>query len=208
MRQSLWALAVASVLASWSSAAWAQAHTYTIDREGSHVVVHVGKTGLFGFAGHEHEIRAPLGRGTLIFDPAHVEMSSADLRFDARTLRVVAQGEPVKDVPKVQEAMLGPECLDVGRFPEITFVASTIGAKGSARGGLEVSVGGILTLHGVSRDVAVPAHVVVGDDLLSATAIMTLKQTDFGIKPISVAGVVKVEDELRIELTLVARRAR
>jgi polyisoprenoid-binding protein YceI len=208
MRQWSWALAVASVLASWSSSAWAEPHTYTIDRENSQVVVHVGKTGLFGFAGHEHEIRAPLGRGTLIVDPAHVEKSSADLRFDARTLRVVAQGEPVKDVPKVQEAMLGPECLDVGRFPEITFVARTIGAKGSARGGLEASVAGTLTLHGVARDLTAPVHVVVGDDLLSATAILTLKQTDFGIKPISVAGVVKVKDELRIELTLVARRAR
>ncbi len=208
MKRSLWGLAVASVLAAWSSTAWAQPHMYTIDREGSHIVVHVGKTGLLGFAGHEHEIRAPLARGTLIVDPTHVETSSADLRFDARTLRVVAQGEPVKDVPKVQEAMLGPECLDVERFPEITFVARTIGARGAARGGLEVSVGGTLTLHGVSRDITVPVHAIVGDDLLSATAIMTLKQTDFGIKPISVAGVVKVKDELRIELTLVARRAR
>jgi polyisoprenoid-binding protein YceI len=204
MRRWLWGLAVASVLA--SSTAWAQPHTYTIDPAGSHIVVHVGKTGLFGFAGHEHEIRAPLGRGTLIVDAAHVETSSADLRFDAGTLRVVAQGEPVKDVPKVQEAMLGPECLDVRRFPEITFVARTIGARGAARGELEVSVGGTLTLHGVSREITVPVHVTVGDDLLSATAIMTLKQTDFGIKPISVAGVVKVKDELRIELTLVARR--
>jgi polyisoprenoid-binding protein YceI len=204
MRRWRWGLAVASVLA--SSTARAQPHSYTIDPAGSHLVVHVGKTGLLGFAGHEHEIRAPLARGALIVDPAHVEASSADLRFDARTLRVVAQGEPVKDVPKVQEAMLGPECLDVGRFPEITFVASTIGAKGAARGGLDVSVGGTLTLHGVSRGITVPVHVIVGDDLLSATATMTLKQTDFGIKPISVAGVVKVKDELRIELTLVARR--
>ena len=37
---------------------------------------------------------------------------------------------------------------------------------------------------------------------------MTLKQTDFGIKPVSTAGVVKVKDEVRIELRLVARRAR
>ena len=199
---------MAFAFASWSSTAWAQPRPYTIDRAGSHVVVHVGKTGLFGFAGHEHEIRAPLDHGTLVVDLAHVETSSADLRFDARTLRVVAEGEPVKDVPKVQAAMVGPQCLDVGRFPEITFVASAIGTKGSARGGLELSVGGTLTLHGVSRAVTVPVHIMVGDDLLSATALMTLKQTDFGIEPISVAGVVKVKDELRIEVTLVARRAR
>jgi polyisoprenoid-binding protein YceI len=208
MRPWSWALAVAFVLACSSSTAWARPRTYTIDRAESRVVVHVGKTGLLSFAGHEHEIRGPLARGTLTVDPEHLEASSTDLRFDARDLRVIAQGEPAKDVPKVQEAMVGPACLDVGRFPEIRFVSRTIAAKGSARGGLDVSVGGTLTLHGVSREITVPVHVVVSDDLLSATAVVALKQTDFGITPISVAGVVKVKDELRIELTLAARRAR
>lgn len=207
MTRWLWGVSVASVLAASSSLAWAQSHPYTIDPAGSRIVVHVGKTGLFGFAGHEHEIRAPLGGGTLIVDPAHVEASSADLRFDARTLRVVDQGEPPKDVPKVQEAMVGPDCLDVRRFPEIRFVSRTIGAKDSAGGGLEVTVRGTLTLHGVSREVTVPVHVTVGNNVLNATGTMALKQTDFGIKPIAVAGVVKVKDEIRIELTLVARRA-
>ena len=197
---------MAFVLAASSSTSWAQSHRYTIDPAGSRIVVHVGKTGLLGFAGHEHEIRAPLGGGTLVVDLGHVEASSADLRFDARTLRVVDQGEPPKDVPKVQEAMVGPDCLDVRRFPEIRFVSRTIGAKDSARRGLEVTVRGTLTLHGVSREVTVPVHVTVGNNLLSATGTMTLKQTNFGIKPIAVAGVVKVKDELRIELTLVARR--
>lgn len=202
----LWGVSVASVLAASSSTAWAQSHPYTIDPAGSHVVVHVGKTGLFGFAGHEHEVRASLGHGTLTFDPAHVDASSADLRFDARALRVADQGEPPKDVPKVQAAMVGPDCLDVRRFPEIRFVSRTIAAKDSARGGLEVTVRGTLTLHGVSREVTVPVHVTIGSNLLSATGTMALKQTDFGIKPIAVAGVVKVQDEVRIELTLVARR--
>jgi polyisoprenoid-binding protein YceI len=208
MTRWLWGLSVASVLAASSATAWAQAHPYTIDPAGSRIVVHVGKTGLFGFAGHEHEIHAPLDRGTLVVDPAHVEASSADLRFDARTLRVVDQGEPPQDVPKVQDAMVGSGCLDVRRFPEIRFVSRTIGAKASARGGLELTVRGTLTLHGLSHEVTVPVHVTVGSDLLSATGTMALKQTDFGIKPISVAGVVKVKDEVRIEVTLVARRGR
>ena len=90
---------MALVLAASSSTAWAQSHSYAIDLAGSRIVVHVGKTGLLGFAGHEHEIRAPFCAGTLVVDLARVEASSADLRFDARTLRVVDQGEPPKDVP-------------------------------------------------------------------------------------------------------------
>jgi hypothetical protein len=32
-----------------------------------------------------------------------------------------------------------------------------------------------------------------------------LRQTDFGLQPVSVAGVVKVKDELGLALTIVAR---
>lgn len=193
MKRRLRGLLLASVLAASSSTAWAQSHPYTIDPAGSSIVVHVGKTGLFGFAGHEHEIQASLGRGTLVVDPVHVEASSADLRFDAGTLRVVARGEPLNDVPKVQEAMVGPDCLNVRRFPEIRFLSRKIAAKDSGSDGLEVTVRGTLTLHGVSREVTLPVQVTVGNDLLSATGTLALNQTDFGIKPISVAGVVKVK---------------
>jgi polyisoprenoid-binding protein YceI len=206
MMRWIWGLSLAFAVS--SSSAWGQARPYAIDPAASRLVVHVGKTGLLGFAGHEHEIHAPLGGGTLVVDPGHVEASSADLRIDARTLRVVEKGERRADVPKVQAAMVGPDCLDVGRFPEIRFVSSTIGAKASAGGGFEVTVHGTLTLHGVSRQVTVPLHVAVGDDRLSATGTLALEQTDYGIKPISVAGVVKVKNEVRIELTLVAHRAR
>jgi polyisoprenoid-binding protein YceI len=199
---------MASMFAVSSSAGSAESHSYTIDPTASTVVVHVGKTGLLRFAGHEHEIHAPLGRGTLVVDPAHLEASAADLKLDASTLRVAERGEPPKDVQKVQDAMVGPDCLDVRRFPEIRFVTRSISSKEPARGGLDVTVRGTLTLHGVSREVTVPLHVVIGDDRLRATGSMSFKQTDFGIKPISVAGVVKVKDEVRIELTLVAHRAR
>ena len=40
---------------------------------------------------------------------------------------------------------------------------------------------------------------------LTATGKFTIKQTDFGIKPISIGGVVKVKDELNITFTIAAR---
>jgi hypothetical protein len=36
---------------------------------------------------------------------------------------------------------------------------------------------------------------------------MTVRQTDYGIEPVSVAGVVKVKNELAIEYTIVATPA-
>ena len=41
-------------------------------------------------------------------------------------------------------------------------------------------------------------------DRLTATGKFVIKQTDFGITPISVGGVVKVKNELNITFTIVA----
>jgi polyisoprenoid-binding protein YceI len=201
-------LSVISVFALSSRSVFADPHTYAIDPTASRIIVHVGKAGLFGFAGHEHEVEASVKRGALVVDLAHLEASSVDLKLDARTLRVTDPGEAQKDVAKVQETMLGPQCLDSERFPEIRFVSNVISAKKPAGGGLDVTARGTLTLHGVAREVAVPVHLDVENDLVSAKGTVALKQTDFGIKPISVAGVVKVKDEVKLELRLVARRAK
>ena len=48
--------------------------------------------------------------------------------------------------------------------------------------------------------IALPLGAVIGH-----TGKFTIKQTDFGIKPVSVGGVVKVKDELAISFTIVAR---
>ena len=199
-------LSVVSAFALSSGTARAEPHAYTIDPTASRIVVHVGKTGLFGFAGHEHEVVAPLNRGALVVDPYHVEASAADLELDARSLVVTGRGEPRKDLAKVQETMVGPDCLDAGHFPEIRFVSKAISATRPASGGLDVTVSGTLTLHGVSRVIAVHLLADLGGDQLVAKGTVTLKQTAFGIKPISVAGVVKVKDEVQIELRLIARR--
>jgi polyisoprenoid-binding protein YceI len=199
---------VLSFLALSSQTARADPQPYAIDEARSRIVVHVGKTGLLGFAGHEHEILGTVSHAALVVDPAHVEASSVDLDFAAGKLRVVGSGEPAKDLPKIQQAMLGPDCLDVDRFPVIRFVSKAISARPPSRGGLDVTVRGTLTLRGVSREIDVPVHVELRDALLSAKGTVALKQTTFGITPVSVAGVVKVKDELQIEFWLVAHRAR
>ena len=189
-----------------SQAASAAVHRYVIDPTGSRISIRVGKTGLFGFAGHEHQVVAPLRRGTVTVDPDHLEASAVELAFDAGALRVTGQGEPAADVPKVQAAMVGPECLDAARFSTIEFVSSAVTSKGgAAKGSVDLSVRGTLTLHGLARALTVPVHVVFGKDSITATGTTTFRQSEFGIKPISVAGVVKVKDEVVVTWRFVAR---
>ena len=58
------------------------------------------------------------------------------LSFDAAALKVTGEGEPAKDVPKVQAKMVGPEVLDAARFPSITFRSRSVTGKEVTRGRL------------------------------------------------------------------------
>ena len=195
------ALFMSASLALVLSAAPLQAapRAFALDPVHSRLTIEVGKAGLFGFAGHEHQVVAGTLRGTATFDLERLAQSSVDVLFDAGALRVTGKGEPPEDVPQVQATMVGPTCLDAGRFPTIRFVSRSIAAAGplGANGG-DLALRGELTLHGVTRPLAVRVHVEVSGQTLEATGTTTLRQTDFGITPISKAGVVKVKDELTL----------
>ena len=191
---------VAASLALAAPAARAAPRRYTLEPGASRLMIHVGKAGLFGFAGHEHEVVAGTFRGSATFDPDRLAQSSVDLTFDAGALRVSGQGEPADDVPQVQAAMLGADCLDARRFATVRFVStSVVAAGGVGPNGGDLSLRGELTLHGVTRPLTLRVHLDVKGDTLEATGRTTLRQTDFGITPISKAGVVKVKDEIALE---------
>ena len=71
---------------------------------------------------------------------------------------------------------------------------------------LDLSITGQLTIRDVAQSIVVPVHVQLGDDSLTATGRFSIKQTAFGIKPISVAGVVNVKDTLDLDFTIRAKR--
>ena len=77
------------------------------------------QAGLFKFAGHNHnhEFLATSFRGEVVADPERLDHSSMDVTFDVEALKLSAKGGPPGDVPKVQEKMIGPDVLEVARFP-------------------------------------------------------------------------------------------
>ncbi|MGA8728989.1 MAG: YceI family protein, partial [Terracidiphilus sp.] len=69
------------------------------------------------------------------------------------------------------------------------------------------SLNGTLNLHGVSRNLSIPARVALLGDMFRASGDFTLSQSDFGIKPVSVAGgALKLKDELKVSFEIVARK--
>lgn len=160
-----------------------------IDTEHSTVTVHVGKSGLFSAAGHDHEVAAPIAEGAIDdSEPGHIWF-----RIEAAKLTVL----PEQDQADVQTTMQS-RVLESKSFPEIRFESTSIATVGNAK--WEVS--GNLTLHGQTNPVKV--QVQRKKDRYEGQA--TIKQTQFGIQPVSVAGgTIKVKNELQIEFALIAR---
>src|SRR5215471_19010247 len=102
-----------------AGAAAADTREYAVDSEASRITVHVGKTGVFGFAGHEHEVKVGRLSGTVSADDASLAASSVTLEIEAASLAVTGQGESAGDVAQVQTRMLGPEVLDTAAHPTI-----------------------------------------------------------------------------------------
>jgi len=178
--------------------------TFTVDTSRSKALIDVGKSGAFSFAGHTHEVEAPLTSGTVHFDPDTVSKSDLRLEFNAAAMKVTGKGDPPADVPKVTEAMLGEQVLDVKKYPSITFESTAVSGRGAAPA-IDLQITGNLTIRGTTKPVRAATSVKIEGDTLTATGRFAIKQTDFGIKPISVGGMVKVKDELAINFTIVAR---
>ena len=177
-------------------AAMAAAQDTAIDVQRSTITIHVGKAGLLSAAGHDHTINAPLSSGTIRESPApHVE-------FTVETAKMTVKPDPKVDAKTQAEIQKDLEemTLETRRFPEITFRSSRI--EKLAEGQWKVE--GDLSLHGVTKPVSLTVK-RTGD---SYTARTVLKQTNFGIKPISVAGgVIKVKDEVEIDFQIFPRPA-
>ena len=205
---------VAAILA-WGLAQVAAAEpssggVYRVNEERSAVRVHVGKSGVFSFAGHKHVVAAPV-TGSITADPGNLGASSVELTFPTAGFRVLAEGEPAGDPPKVEEVMRGPRVLDASRFPEVHFRSKRVTghATASASGEYDVQVTGDLTIHGVTREVVVPMSVRLDGDTLTAKGKSAVRHDQFGLTPVTAGGgAVRVADEIDIDFLIVASRQR
>ncbi len=170
----------------------ALAQTLPIDTEHSVITVHVFKSGLFSALADNHEIRAPISSGLLDEAARRVEIV-----VDSRKLVVLDPNLPPEKRQQVQERMLGPEVLDSNQFHEIRFQANDVKEESADH----FLLAGTLSLHGKTRPISL--HVVRTGGHYRGDVM--LKQRDFGITPVTVAGgTVKVKDELKIELDISA----
>ena len=187
-------MVIAAAIAGSSAAAPASEQYRLIDTSQSAITISVFKTGLFRALGDNHEIRGAVKSG---FIKTTLPIQ-ANIVVDAGDLRVLDADASDKDREQIRVRMLGPEVLDVSRFPEIKF-ESTFAERSESGAWI---VRGELTLHGRTRSLVT----IITEDEGHYKGAMTLRQSDYGITPISVAGgVVKVKDELKIDFDIVTK---
>jgi YceI-like domain len=168
-----------------------------IDAERSTLTVHAYKSGLFSGFAHDHVIEGKVAKG--IIRPG--DQPAVELELQARELKVLDPELATDKRAEVQQRMLGPDVLDVERFPRIVFRSTSIQAAGAGRW----QVRGDLSLHGQTQPIAF--EVTKSGERYAGRAV--IKQRAFGIKPVSVAGgTVKVKDEVAVEFAVIPQRSR
>ena len=190
----------------WPSYPRAARNAYRVDPAKSRVTIAVGKSGAFSFLGHKHEVSGPIESGSIDVDPGNLSGSRVSLAIATSSLKVSGADEPPEDRPKVQEAMESDQVLGVARYPRITFESTGVTGGQPGTPSLDVVVAGRLTIRDVTRPVSVPVHVQLGDHSLNANGRFSVRQTEFGIKPISVGGAVAVKDRLDITFSVAAQQ--
>jgi polyisoprenoid-binding protein YceI len=177
-------------VASWALCAAARSEPHAIDTKKSVMTVHVYKSGVLSGFAHDHVITAPVASGNV-----DTQARRVSLQVNATSLKVNDPKGSEKDHDEIQKTMLGPQVLDVEQYPKIEFESTSAEAAGEG----SWTVRGDLTLHGQKQ----PVTVQVVEKAGRYTGSTLVKQRDFGIKPIKIAGgTVQVKDEVRVEFEI------
>ncbi len=197
---------LAGLLVCCSLAASAQTRTYTIVAAESSFWVFVGKAGLLSGLAHDHEIGVKSFGGRATIPQAGAAGGALTLEIDARSLAVLDRKPSEEDKKKIAASMHN-DVLESQKYPGIRFQSVSVsGLKPAGENVYSLTLEGDLTLHGVTKRIAIPLTLTVAPQELRAVGKYTLRQTDYGIKPYSAAGgTIKVKNDVVVHFNIVAK---
>ena len=176
---------------------------YRLDASRSRFTVQVFAGGLLSVFGHNPVIAVRGFGGDVKFVPGTLESASLLMLVRADSL-AVASDVSRKDRQEIESKMLR-EVLEVARYPEIVYMSTRATPRRINERQYQIRINGQLSLHGVARELPINANVSVGDGGLRARGQFTLRQSDYNIKPVSVAaGTLKVKNELKLSFDIIA----
>lgn len=187
---------------------------YRISAADSVVHVLVYRGGALATLGHNHVLSSQDVAGT-VWLHEQLELSGFALSVPVGTLIVdddqARNEEGAEFPPQVPESaregtkrnLLSEAVLDGAKQPRIEIRSVAIAGTRE-----QPSVTARMTIKAQSRDIHVPVFMNEQGQSLRIRGEFDIKQSDFGIKPYSVAlGALQVQDTVRIKFNLVAKRA-
>jgi len=178
---------------------------YVVDARSSRFTVQAFASGILSAMGHNPEIGIRIFTGTVDFSAEAAQASNFRLSINSSSLGVL---DDVSDKDRRDiERMMNEQVLEPSKYPDIIFEAQSISIVRIDAALFSATMNGTLTLRGTTRNQTIAARIAAFDDMLRASGELTINQSDFGIKPISVAGgALKVKDELKLSFEMVARK--
>jgi polyisoprenoid-binding protein YceI len=189
------------------------ATVYEVDSRSSQLSILVFRGGKLSRLGHNHVMTSHDVSGRAWMHPEFAR-SGFELSFPVMRLvvddpqaRRAAGSDFPPDIPQAdkdgtRKNMLKPELLDGDSYPEVKVRSAKVGGTLQAP-----QVTARITIKDVSRDVQVPVKMAVEGGKLTASGEFDVLQTEFGIKPFSVAlGALEVQDKLHIKFSVVAEK--
>jgi polyisoprenoid-binding protein YceI len=188
------------------AAARPQSRQYRIDAKKSRFIVETQTSGLSSMFSHDHKIEVGDFGGTAAFAPGVEGAATLEITARADSLRLVDEKNPGER--QAVEAALREDVLETARFPEIAFKSRSASAVRRADGTYDLRITGELRLHGVRREVTIPARVSLQSlGTFRAIGTFDIRQTDFGITPFSfVGGTVTIKDTVTISFDMVGNQ--
>jgi Uncharacterized conserved protein len=179
---------------------------YVADASQSKFTVQAFATGLLAGFGHNPTIAIRDFTGEVQFTPGSFADASVRLVIKTGSLAVI---DDVKEKDRQEiESMMHDTVLETAQYPEIVFQSTNITVTRIIEGRYKARLIGDLTMHGVTRTgLWIQTQVRVEKDSIRAQGDFALKQTEFNIKLVSVAGgALKLKDELKFTFDIVAHK--
>ncbi len=180
------------------------ARVYRVDPGASLVVIEVRRGGTLARLGHDHVVASHDVQGYVAPGAARADLYVPldRLVVDEPALRAEAKFDTLPtadDIEGTRRNMLS--ALEAARYPfALVSVSGHPGGTGASPANVAV------TLHGVTRVQQVPMNVDARGDVIEVTGELVLKQTEFGITPMSVlGGAILVQDPLHLRFRIRAR---
>jgi polyisoprenoid-binding protein YceI len=178
---------------------------YLLDKSASRFTVRVFAGGMLSALGHSPTLAIRDFDGEAHFEPSAPSQASLRVKIRADSIEVTDDVSN-KDRREIESTMK-QKVLETSKFPEIVYESAGVSAEPVADGRYKVAMNGGLSLHGVTRGFPVTMQVTFNGDMMRAYGEFSLLQSDYSIKPVTVAGgALKVKDELKFAFDIVGRK--